>query len=186
MLKLAAVLFLGASLYSCGGGTGKAEANEEGFASIQKEMHGEFGESAYYTEVSIVNVEGIGNTVSTTVTKDPSSMKMGEWSYSQGAWTQSAEVTLEISEGSKAEDFMFQLGNNVDLGELGKLVETSKESLTKEKDLKNPRLHMAFVKYPNDGDAEKANYVVMLQPETGGTTFSYYYNLDGGFIEMNY
>jgi hypothetical protein len=32
----------------------------------------------------------------------------------------------------------------------------------------------------------KAQYVVQLEPENGGTSFSYFYELSGDFIEMNY
>ncbi len=45
---------------------------------------------------------------------------------------------------------------------------------------------MAFVKFPKDGDISKAEYSVSLKPENGGTTFRFYYTLDGELREMDY
>ena len=72
------------------------------------------------------------------------------------------------------------------LSKLGDLVEESKKKLTKEKSIENPALSMAFVKFPDTGEFAKAQYVVNLEPATGGTTFSFYFKLDGEFIEMDY
>ena len=184
-LKLSIAMMAFVTLISCGGAS-NAESNAKGFTALQDELKSEFGENAYYTKLSILHVESIGNSIAATVTKDPSSLKMGEWSYTQGSWTQSSELTLEISEGSKAEDFMFQLGDKINLTKLGELVETSKKKLTAEKQIENPRLNMAFVKIPRSQDISKAQYSVSLEPENGGTSFSFFYKLDGEFIEMNY
>ena len=81
---------------------------------------------------------------------------------------------------------MFQLGDKINLTKLGELVETSKKKLTAEKQIENPRLSMAFVKIPRSQDISKAQYSVSLEPENGGTSFSFFYKLDGEFIEMNY
>lgn len=171
-------------LSSCGGGT-EAD-NAEGFKEIEKHIIDEFSSEAYFTEISITQNKAIGNIVGVIVTKQPESLKMGQWNHTSGNWQQNSEITINIPAGTKAKDYMFQLGKEVSLIKLGELVEKSKESLTKEMDLKNPRLHMAFVKYPKTGEAAKAEYLVMLQPETGGTTYTYSYKLDGTFIEMDY
>lgn len=172
------------TLVSCGGGSDAA--NAEGFAAIEDDLHSKFGADAYYIELTITSTDNIGNIVSTTVTENPESLVMGEWTYNQGDWQETAEISIEIPEGTQASDFMFQLGEKVSLKKLGELVESSKASLTKEKDLQNPRLHMAMVKYPDTGEEKKAEYIVMLQPENGGTTFTYSYQLSGEFIEMDY
>jgi hypothetical protein len=183
-LKLTFALLAFATLVSCGSST--ATMDKEGFTSIESDLKSKFGDDAYYTELVISHIESIGNVISTTVTEDPSSLMMGEWSQSQGAWKQTSEITLETPEGTKAADFMFQLNDKINLKKLGELVETSMASLTAEKELENPNLHMAFIKFPDNGDVTNAEYVVMLQPATGGTTFTYSYKLDGELIDMKY
>ena len=58
--------------------------------------------------------------------------------------------------------------------------------MIKEHQIENPRLEMAFVKFPDTGDLNETQYSVSLEPEHGGTKFSFYYSLDGEFIEMDY
>ncbi|SIS42534.1 hypothetical protein SAMN05421766_101857 [Zobellia uliginosa] len=180
------ILMIAITLVSCGGDTAKLPANADGFAGIEKELKSEFGDSAYYTDLTIIYNESIGNSISTTVTDAPESLKMGQWTYSLGNWKQTSEVTLEIPEGTKAADFMFQLGEKISLGKLGELVEKSSEQLKAEKDIENPRLEMAFVKYPKNGDLSDAQYIVKLQPENGGTSFTFSYKIDGSLIKMDY
>jgi hypothetical protein len=91
-----------------------------------------------------------------------------------------------VPEGTKAADFMYQLGENIGLKKLGELVEKSKEQLKADKAIDKPRFEMAFIKYPKNGDIEAAEYIVKLQPENGGTSFTFNYQLDGSFIEMDY
>lgn len=172
-------------LMSCGG-IGSHPATADGFAAIEKDLKSEFGENAYYTDLSISYDESIGNMFNVTVTKEPESLKMGEWTYIQAAWTQSSEVTLEIPEGSKAADFMFQLNDKINLKKLGELVELSIEKLKAEKNIESPTLDMAFIKFPDNGDMNKAEYTVMLEPKNGGTTFSFYYSLAGELRTMDY
>ena len=174
------------TLISCGGGVGDQPANAEGFGVIEQEIKSKFGENAYYTDLKILYIKGIGNTVSTTVTDNPESLKMGEWNLAQGSWNQRSEITLELPEGTKAVDFMFQLNENISLSKLGELVEKSMKQLTAEKNIENPILSTAFVKFPKNGDISKTEYSVTLEPENGGTSFSFYYKLNGDFIEMDY
>ena len=186
-LKQTLVLALFATiLWSCGGGATKLPANADGFADIEKELKNEFGEDAYFTELTIIYNESIGNSISTTVTDNPESMKMGQWTYSMGIWNQTSEITLEVPNGTKAADFMFQLDEKIGLEKLGGLVEKSKKQLKTEKEIDNPRFEMAFVNYPKNGDIEAAEYIVKLQPENGGTSFSFSYQLDGSLIKMDY
>ena len=180
------ILLIAITLVSCGGDVAKQPANADGFAGIEKELKSEFGDDAYYTELTIIYNESIGNSISTTVTDDPGSLKMGQWTYSMDNWNQTSEVTLEIPEGTKAADFMFQLGEKISLEQLGELVEKSNGQLKAEEDIDNPQLEMAFVKYPKNGDINDAEYIVKLQPENGGTSFTFSYRLDGSLIEMDY
>lgn len=187
MKILKPVLFIIALfLISCGGGISKQPANAEGFGAIEQEIKNRFGEQSYFTDISISYNESVGNIVSITVTEEPESLKMGEWSHSRGNWTQNSEISVEIPEDTKAADFMFQLSDKINLTKLGELAEKSSQQLINDKDLKKPRLHMAFVKFPDNGDITKAEYVVMLKPENGGTTFTFSYELNGTLINMDY
>jgi len=174
------------TLVSCGGGISKQPANAEGFGAIEKEIKSKFGENAYYTDLTIMYDKSLGNLISVTVTDNPASLKMGEWNSSQNTWKQNSEISLEVPEGSKAADFMFQLNEKINLSKLGELVEKSSKQLTTEKNLETPTLNMAFVKFPKNGDIDKTEYTIMLKPKNGGTTFSFYYKLNGDLIKMNY
>ena len=45
---------------------------------------------------------------------------------------------------------------------------------------------MAHIYFPKNGDVSKAEYYVKLEPENGGTTFTFSYTLDGELIKMDY
>lgn len=173
-------------LWSCGGGVEKQPATSDGFSGIEGELKNEFGDKAYYTELTIIYNESIGNSISTTVTSDPESMKMGQWTYAMGNWKQTSEITLEVPNGTKAADFMFQLDDKIGLEKLGELVEKSKEHLKAEKNIDDPRFEMALIKFPKNGNIEDAEYMVKLEPKNGGTSFSFSYDLSGSLINMNY
>lgn len=184
-MKFTIVAMITAILVSCGGGS-KQSASADGFGALEKKVKSKFGDKAFFTDLKIIHIDGIGNLVSTIVTEDPESLKMEEWNLSQNKWKQTSEITLEVPEGTKAADYMYQLGDEINLSKLGELVETSKEHLEKEKGLKKPAFENAFVKFPKNGDMSKAEYAVSLKPENGGTTFSFYYKLNGELIEMDY
>ena len=171
---------------SCGSGTSKQSANAEGFTNIEQELNSKFGNNAYYTDLSISYNSSIGNMISVTVTEDPESLKMGQWINSQDSWKQTSEITLEVPQGSKAADFMFQLNDAISLSQLGTLIEKSSEQLKSEKKLENPTLSIAHVKFPKNVEFSKAEYAINLKPENGGTTFSFYYKLNGELIKMDY
>ncbi|MFD2914174.1 hypothetical protein [Psychroserpens luteus] len=186
-LKRITVLVIAAmTLSSCGGGSGKQPATADGFSDIQNQIQSEFGDDAYFTDISIVYNESIGNIVGVTVTQDPSSLKMGQWNQTQGVWQQNQDISIQVPEGSKAEDFMYQLNSKISLSKLGELTEKSTAQLTADKKIENPTLNMAFVKFPKNGDVSKTEYTIMLKPEHGGTTFTFRYNLNGELIEMDY
>ncbi len=184
-LKLIAIVAM-TTLMSCGGSTNKQSADADGFGAIEKEIKNKFGDNAYYTDLAITYNKSIGNIITVTVTDNPESLKMGQWDQTQNAWKQNSEISLEVPQGSKAADFMFQLNEKINLSKLGGLVEKSSLQLSSEKNIENPALYMAFVKFPKNGDIAKAEYTVMLKPENGGTTFSFYYKLDGELITMDY
>lgn len=185
-IKFIAITIILATLISCRGSSSKQTADKKGFSAIEKDIKSKFGDNAYYTNVTIIYNKSIGNSIVVTATEDPASLKMGEWTHSQGNWQQTSEVTIEIPDGTKASDFMFQLGNKISLAKLGELIETSVKKLKAEKDIPNPTLSMAFVKFPKNGDVSKTEYYVKLEPENGGTSFNFFYNLDGDLLKMDY
>lgn len=186
-LKIKLIYIMSAVLLmACGGGASKQEANADGFEAIEEILKSKFGDDAHYTDLTITYNKAIGNIIGLTVTKAPESLQMDQWSLSQDNWTQTSEITLEVPQGTQAADFMFQLNKDINLGKLGKLVEKSKERLTAEKEIENPSLHMALINMPKNGDRENTQYVVMLKPENGGTTFTFNYDLDGALIQMDY
>ena len=167
-------------------GSSNAEANADGFTKIQEDIESEFGEEAYYTDISISYDNSIGNMISVTVAQDPESLGMQEWLKKQGFWEQTADVTIEIPEGTRATDFMFQLDDRINLTKLGELVEKSQEQLKTEKGLDEMQLDIAYINFPDDGDYSKAKYYISLEPKTGGTSFDFYYTLQGELLDMNY
>ena len=171
---------------SCVGNTSDQEATAEGFGVIENELKDKFGIHAYYTDLSISYNKSVGNIVSVTVTENPESLKMGQWSLMKNSWNQNSDITLEVPSGSRASDFMFQLNEKINLTKLGELVEKSSKQLTTEKQIENPTLDMAFVKFPKNGDISKAEYSIILEPENGGTDFTFYYNLKGELLKMSY
>lgn len=178
------VYFLALGLFvSCGQSGFTKDA--AGITALGEELNNEFGKDAYYTSFTVVDSGSTGDIVSATVTEDPSSNKMGEWSSLRGAWSQTSEITLELPEGVKAEEFMFQLGDLVKMETLGKVVEDAKKRLKEEKDIE-PNVNMISVTAPENGDFETMEYYIILKPESGGTSFTFRYKLDGEFIEMDY
>jgi hypothetical protein len=173
-------------LMSCSGSTNKQPATAEGFKAIESELKDKFGQNAYYTDLSITYNESIGNIIGVTVTKAPESLKMGQWNLTQNTWKQNSDITIEVPEGTKAADYMFQLGEVISLSKLGGLIEQSVQKLKDEKGLENSTLSMASLNFPDNGDITKAEYLINLKPEKSDTTFRFYYTLDGNLIKKSY
>ncbi len=173
-------------MFSCSDSTSSQPATKDGFTQIEKELKSKFGDNAYYTDLTITYNESIGNIVGVTVTEAPESLKMGQWNLTQDTWQQNSDITIEVPTGTNAADYMFQLGETVSLSKLGAMVEQSVEKLKDEKNLNNPTLSIAGLNFPDNGDISKAQYMINLQPENGGATFSFYYALNGKLIKMDY
>jgi len=171
---------------SCGGGASDQPANAEGFTNLENEIKNEFGDSAYFTDIFVSHDSSIGNIVSLTVTDAPETLKMTQWNLAKNSWTQSSEVVLELPEGTQAKDFMFQLDKKISLTKVGELIEKSAKKLEDEKNIKNPKLSNALIKMPKNGDITKMEYSITMKPENGGTSFRFYYALNGDLIKMDY
>lgn len=171
---------------SCAESTSSQPATAQGFLVIENALKTKFGADAYYTDFTITYNKSIGNIVGVTVTEDPESLKMGQWNLTQDTWQQNSDITIEVPQGTKAKDYMFQLGDAVSLSKLGTMIEQSVKMLKDEKNLDNPTLSVAGLNFPDNGDVSKAQYMINLTPEHGGTTFRFYYSLTGELIDMNY
>lgn len=183
-LNLLLVLLL--HVTSCSNSIQNQPATADGFQNIENALKDQFGKDAFYTDLTITYNQSIGNIVGVTVTEIPESLKMGQWNLTQGNWQQNSDIIIEVPVGTKASDFMFQLGDTISLSKLGALVEQSIQKLKDEKQFENLTLSTARVFYPDNGDISKAEYFVNLQPENGGTTFRFRYSLNGNLISMNY
>jgi hypothetical protein len=172
------------ALISCSDNVSKQPATKDGFTAMENEIKNEFGEDAYFTNITVMYDEAIGNTLSLTVTKAPVSLKMEQWDFVKGDWEQNSAITVEVPEGTKAADFMFQLNEQINLSKLGELVEKSIKYLKTEKDIES-LLKLAFIKFPKNGDMFETEYVVNLKQKNEGATFSFFYALDGELIKMD-
>lgn len=183
-LNLLLVLLL--HVTSCSNSIQNQPATADGFQNIENALKDQFGKGAYYTDLTVTYNKSIGNIVGVTVTEIPESLKMGQWNLTQGNWQQNSDIIIEVPVGTKASDYMFQLGDTISLSKLGALVEQSIQKLKDEKDIKNPILSIAGLNFPDNGDISKAQYMINLQPERGGTTFSFYYTLEGDLTKMDF
>lgn len=160
-----------------------------GFEKLQNDMKSKFGDDAYYSGFSVGytpegNSKGLTPTIE--VTNDPESLMLEGWVYSSYAgWVNNTEITMEIPEDTEATEFLFQLDGQFDLKKLGELVELSAEKLAKEKNIENAQLSMATYS-TGDGPVEDATIMILMQPENGGTNFTFQYDLDGELISFNY
>ncbi len=180
--KLVFVVLVAIFISSCGN---NLSFDAEGFEGVEENLNSKFGNDAFYTELSIAYNKHAGAIISVTVTKNPSTLKMESWNFINSAWSQTADITLELSSG-KAEDFMFNLNEEVDLGKLGELVEKSIKKLKDEKNIDDAVLSITSIMAPNDGDKSKMNYFIILKPKNGGTDFYFTYNLDGTLEKFDY
>ncbi len=185
-VRLLFVLLVMIQVSSCGSSTQNQPATSEGFKNIENELMTKFGRAAYYTDFTIAYNKSLGNIVSVTVTENPESLKMGQWNLTQDLWQQNSDITIDVPEGTQAADYMFQLDGLVSLSKLGALVEQSSQKLKDEKQLENPILSIAGLNFPDTGDVSKAEYMINLQPEHGGTTFSFFYTLNGDLIKTDF
>jgi len=162
--------------------------NASSLQNVKKVLISKFGGEAFYTSISLSNSRtSSGDLLSVTQTKDPSSLQMEDWAYLDGKWTQSSEITLELSEGAKAEDFMFQLDESIvkfDL--LGKLVEQSKQKIIEEKKIDDVIVESIFINAPNNGDFSTMEYYIIIKPKNGGTGFDFHYKMDGTLLKSDY
>ena len=173
--RLAAMVVALVVLTSCAGNFTQDVA---GFEKIQSVLKSKFGDKAYYTNLMVTYDKSVGTIILVTETSQPESLTMEEWQYMKGAWAKRSDVTLEVSDGV-ATDFMYQLSGKYDLKNVGALVEKSIRKLEEEKKIKNAKVTIVSMDTPDDDSADETKIMISLEPESGGTSFTYFYNLDG-------
>ncbi len=179
------IVIVALSLLSCTKDVEILPANAITFGEIEKEMKSEFGENAYYTDVSISYHKTAGNIVTATVTNTPKSLKMEKWNSIEDAWKKKSDIFIEIPNGTLAADFMFRLSDTINLSTLGDLAERSSKKLQNEENIQNPALYLASIIFPRNGDITKTEYCIILKPENSDAMFSFFYTIDGKLIKMN-
>lgn len=183
-IKLMAIIaFLAVAFISCG--KKKAYDNADALGKLKTELVDKFGKDAHYTNFNVINDEN-GTVVSVTVTKDPSSLKMEQWTSVNGSWKQNSEVTLEISGSAKAEEFMFKLDKIMDIDLLAKCVEEAKKKVVAEKKIAEVSVNTIGMNAPSDGNFNTTKYFITIKPKQGGTSFNFWYNLDGTLDKFDY
>jgi hypothetical protein len=157
-----------------------------GVEALGEDLQAKFGADAWYTELHLMYSDGQA-VVTVTETDDPASLAMREWTWSgYTGWKQTSDVTLEITGDAAPEEFMFQLGKDVDMKLIGSLVEKSKTQLTAEKNIEKPRFERLSMSTPDDEDKSAMRIRIELQPENGGTDFNFSYNLAGELLDFDY
>lgn len=171
-------------LYSCNNKKGSYE-DKASLKELKKELISKFGENAYYTKLNISNTD-YGSIIGVLQTDEPSSLKMTEWNFANGSWSQISDVTLQLSAGARAEDFMFQLNKIIDFDVMSKIVEESKKKIIEEKGIAEVRVENINIKAPNNGDLNSMNYFITISPKSGGTDFNFWYKMDGTLSRFDY
>lgn len=148
----------------------------KGFNNIEQDLKAEFGEGAFYTDVSIeFNVEN-ESFINVIVTKDPHSLKMKGFKNTNRDWLQASEVTLELEKG-EIENYMFTLHDNVSVAKIGNLIDASIASLTTEESLEFA-LTKASVIAPVNGKKEDMLYHIKLKT-TDNIFYNFWYDMNG-------
>ncbi len=163
----------------------KSYEDKASLTELKKELISKFGENAYYTKLTISNAD-YGSIIGVSQTGNPSSLKMTEWNFVNGSWNQISDVTLELSSGAKAEDFMFQLNKIIDFDIMAEIVEQSKKKIIEEKGITDIRVENINIKAPNNGDFNNMKYFITISPRNGGTDFNFWYKMDGTLDKFDY
>ena len=175
---------------SCGSNLSKVSRDAEGFEKIQQALISKFGADAYYDKMYIGD-DGQGKlTISFNVTNNPEVLKLEGWNYNQyNGWQQTSEITIEMENGADLKEFLFQLkdGGKFDLKKVGELVTASAKKLADEKNLKNAVMKSAWIHtFDKPVSDEDTQIWVYMQPENGGTEFTFRYDLAGNLVDFSY
>lgn len=163
----------------------KPSITTDNLLEFEKDLKSKFGNNAFYTNISIGNDKAVGSIVNVTATNDPSSLKMTEWKQMCGTWEETADVTMEIEDGS-ADEFMFSLGKEVSMAKANELLLLSKKKLADEKQINTTFVTLLMINTPSRGTKAESTYMISLEPENGGTAFNFIYDLSGKLISFTF
>lgn len=177
------ILVIGVLLFtSC---TKKFSQDANGYVEIQKEIMAKFGNDAYFTNISVTYDKNVGDVIFVTVTDDPESMKMESWNYMKRKWEKVSDIVLELEEGN-IRDFMYQLKDEYDLVRVGELVELSLLKIQEEEQIKDAVAKTVTLNAPDDTTSDETQIFIDIEPRSGGTSFTFFYDLDGALIAFDY
>ncbi|BAV05850.1 hypothetical protein FLA_1862 [Filimonas lacunae] len=170
------------------GGGGCTYETADGIKDAQKELDSKFGKGAGYTDVMFSFHKDVGTVITATGTPDLNSAKLIERHRMKGIWKDLSEITMEISGEGKPRDFMFTL-DQVDLSKIPAMVKQAKEKIQKEKGIDKVIASSVSLSMPDKLDNKEdgnPTYHINVEPESGGTTFSFVYDVKGNFKNLIY
>lgn len=184
MKKILVAAFAALSLHSC---TSQFSHDEEGFAQFQEALTKKFGPDAYYT---VVNMSASGDaTMGYTYFVDksdaPDDIRQERWVLDGGSWFNAGYANMQVDVNNPV-FYKFQLGKEVDLSTLGKLITESEKKYKEEHPDKKARVVLAQVNTNNlvKDDKSRYLYTVKLRADDDSEK-SYTYDRHGNFLISN-
>lgn len=155
-----------------------------GMQQISTELDEKFGTDAWYTAI-ILGLDGQHSKLIVEQTNDPASLTQRQWIKLGEDWQKSAEITIRL-DGGKPQDYMFQLGNEVDLALLGNLIADARHRI-EEKGVSDAKVRLASVNSSTkmNRKEEGITYTVALKSPSANKDYSFIYNLDGSLKQFN-
>jgi len=155
-----------------------------GMQQINRDLQAQFGPDAWYTAI-ILGMDGQHSKLIVEQTNDPASLTQQQWLKLGEDWQKSAEITIRL-DGGKPQDYMFQLGKEVDLALLGNLISDARNRL-QEKGVSDAEVRLASVNSSTkmNRKAEGITYTVAMKSRSADKDYSFIYNLDGSLKQFN-
>lgn len=179
---LGALILLG--MQACGS---KFSHDEAGFISLQEDIVEKFGADAYYT---VVNMSAAGDaTMGYTYFVDKSAsqedLRQERWVRDGGSWYNAGVSNMQVDIYNPSV-YKFQLGKEVSLGTLGKLITETEKKYAEEEPSKKARVVLAQVNTNNvvRDDESRFLYTIKLRADDDSEK-SYTYDRNGQFLRSN-
>lgn len=155
-----------------------------GTQQISRDLNEKFGPDAWYTAI-ILGLDGQHSKLIVEQTDDPAALTQQQWIKLGEDWQKSAEITIRL-EGGKPQDYMFQLGKEVDLALLGNLIADARNKI-EEKGISDAEVRLASVNSSTkmNRKEEGITYTVALRSKSADKDYSFIYNLDGSLKQFN-
>lgn len=181
--RIIIILSIVISLTAC---KSKYEQNQVGFEKLQTDLKDKFGADAYYTIVnmSAAGDETMGYTFFVDKTDAAEDIRQERWVLDAGTWMNAGYANMQIDRDNP-QFYKFQLGKEVDLAQLGQLIETSKKQFIDDGKGADPVLKLAQVNTNNtvqDADS-KYQYTVKWAQKGSKEEHSYTYDRSGKLIQ---